>query len=292
MRYALGVEYDGSAYSGWQRLSQPGTPGTPSVQAALEQALSQVGNHRIDVTCAGRTDAGVHGQCQVVHFDSDAKRSPRGWMLGTTSCLPRDIAVRWCVPVADDFHARFDARARRYRYSILNRSVRPALHRQHLAWVREPLDAQAMHRAGRFLLGENDFSSFRSAQCEASHARRELQDIQVSRRGEVVEVAVQANAFLHHMVRNIVGSLLLVGSGQRPEHWIGELLARRDRTLAGATAPAAGLLFVGPLYPAACGLPPEVSLANDSLAQGASPEDETVRAFPYPHQVLRDDPTG
>ncbi|MDO5506154.1 MAG: tRNA pseudouridine(38-40) synthase TruA [Pseudoxanthomonas suwonensis] len=261
MRLALGVEYDGSAYSGWQRLSQPGTPGVPSVQAALEQALSQVADHPVEVTCAGRTDAGVHGECQVVHFDSHAHRNPRGWTLGATSCLPRDIAIRWCVPVDDTFHARFGARARRYRYSILNRSVRPALFRHYLAWVREPLDADAMHRAGQHLLGENDFSSFRSAQCEAAHARRELQAISVSRRGEVIEVTVQANAFLHHMVRNIVGSLLLVGSGQRTPDWIGEVLAQRDRTLAGPTAVAAGLVFIGPLYPVDCGLPPDVTLS-------------------------------
>lgn len=263
MRFALGVEYDGSAYSGWQRLSQPGTPGTPSVQAALEQALSDVADHRVEVTCAGRTDAGVHGQCQVVHFDSEAQRSPRGWMLGTTSRLPRDVAVRWCVPVRDDFNARFSALARRYSYKILNRSVRPAMQRQYLGWVREPLDAEAMRRAALDLLGENDFSSFRSAQCEASHARRQLQAIDVRREGEVVEVAVQANAFLHHMVRNIVGSLLLVGSGQKPEQWIGELLAQRDRNRAGATAPAAGLVFIGPLYPVHCGLPDEVSTSNE-----------------------------
>ncbi|MDH5823449.1 tRNA pseudouridine(38-40) synthase TruA [Luteimonas sp. RD2P54] len=259
MRYALGVEYDGSGFSGWQRLSQPGEPGPPTVQAVLEHALGQVADAPVATVCAGRTDAGVHARCQVVHFDSDAAREPRGWMLGATSRLPPAVAVRWCVPVAGDFHARFGALARRYRYRILNRPVRPALARQYLAWCRRPLDAAAMHRAAQALLGENDFSSFRTVHCQAPHARRELQRIAVARDGDEVVVEVQANAFLHHMVRNIVGSLLEVGAGDRPEAWIAELLAARDRALAGATAPAAGLLFVGPLYPGSCALPAEVS---------------------------------
>lgn len=259
MRYAIGVEYDGSGFSGWQRLSQPGQPGPATLQGALELALSQVADAPVVTVCAGRTDAGVHARCQVVHFDSDAPRSPRAWVLGTTGRLPPAMAVRWCVPVAGDFSARFSAHARRYRYRLLNRPVRPALARQYLAWERRPLDADAMHRAAQALLGENDFTSFRTVHCQALHARRNLQDIRVWREDDEVVIDVQANAFLHHMVRNIVGSLLDVGSGERPEAWIGELLAARDRTRAGATAPAAGLLFVGPLYPPAAGLPAEVS---------------------------------
>jgi tRNA pseudouridine38-40 synthase len=262
MRYALGVEYDGSGFSGWQRLSrsgEPERPGEPTLQGALEAALSFVAGHPVDTICAGRTDAGVHAACQVVHFDSDAARAPRGWMLGTTSQLPPALCVRWCVPVADDFHARFSARARRYRYRILNRPVRPALQRQYLSWERRPLDADAMHRAAQALLGENDFSAFRTVHCQAPHARRELQEIRVRREGDVIEVEVQANAFLHHMVRNIVGSLLPVGRGEQPEGWIAELLAGRDRTVAGPTAPADGLVFLGPRYPADCGLPAEVT---------------------------------
>jgi len=170
--------------------------------------------------------------------------------------------VRWCVPVADDFSARFSARVRRYRYSILNRSMRPALGRQYLSWVRQPLDADAMHRAGQALLGEQDFSAFRTVHCQAPHTRRNLQRVVVTREDEYVHVDVQANAFLHHMVRNIVGSLLLVGQGEQPEGWIAELLAGRDRTLAGPTAPPGGLVFVGPLYPAGCGLPAEVTLPD------------------------------
>jgi tRNA pseudouridine38-40 synthase len=259
MRWALGVEYDGSGFSGWQRLSAAGSREPDgSLQTALEIALSKVADARIDTVCAGRTDAGVHGQCQVVHFDADAVREARGWVLGTTANLPPAMAVRWCVPVAADFSARFSARARRYRYRILNRSARPGLWRQYLGWERGPLDAQAMHEAAQALVGERDFSAFRSVQCQAVHARRNLQQIAVRRDGDEVLVDVQANAFLHHMVRNIVGTLLLVGRGERPREWVGELLERRDRTIAGPTAPAAGLLFIGPRYPRQWGLPREV----------------------------------
>lgn len=259
MRFALGVEYDGTDFLGWQRLSQPGEAGPPTVQGALEAALSAVADAPVETVCAGRTDAGVHAQCQVVHFDTEALREPRGWVLGATGRLPPAVAVRWCVPVAEDFHARFSARARRYRYRLLDRPVRPALGRQYLSWSRRALDAAAMHRAAQALLGEHDFSSFRTVHCQAPHARRNLQRIAVGREGAEIAVDVQANAFLHHMVRNIVGSLIEVGAGERPEAWIGELLAARDRTLAGPTAPPAGLLFLGPLYPACRGLPPEVT---------------------------------
>lgn len=259
MRYALGVEYDGGDFLGWQRLSKPGEVGGDTIQQALETALSFVANERVDTICAGRTDAGVHAVCNVVHFDSDAPRAPRGWMLGATSRLPPSVCIRWCVPVADDFHARFSAFARRYRYRILNRPVRPALGRQYLTWERLPLDVDAMHAAAQALVGEHDFSAFRTVHCQAPHARRDLQAITVARSGDEVVIGVQANAFLHHMVRNIVGSLLVVGRGERPAGWIAELLAGRDRTVAGPTAPATGLVFRGPLYPSRFGLPGEVS---------------------------------
>lgn len=264
-RLALGVEYDGSAFHGWQRLHALDAIDArtePTVQFALEQALAFVAGHRVEVTCAGRTDAGVHGGCQVVHFDTMAERSPRGWALGATARLPPAIAVRWCVAVAGDFNARFSARARRYRYRLLNHPVRPALQRQYLAWERRPLDAGAMHAAAQLLVGERDFTSFRTVQCQATHARRDLQRIEVRRDGDIVEVAVQANAFLHHMVRNIVGSLLVVGRGERPPAWIADVLAARDRTVAGPTAPPQGLLFVGPLYPAEWNLPADVTLVD------------------------------
>lgn len=260
MRYALGLEYDGGGFRGWQRLSEAGAMAEDgSLQTALEIALSKVADAPVATTCAGRTDAGVHGRCQVVHFDSEAGRDVRSWVLGATANLPPTMAVRWCVPVADGFNARFDARARRYRYRILNRTTRPGLERQYLGWERMPLDAAAMHAAAQALPGERDFSAFRSVQCQATHARRNLQAISVVRQGDEVVVEVQANAFLHHMVRNIVGSLLVVGRGERPPEWMGALLEGRDRTLAGPTAPAAGLLFLGPLYPRQWGLPSEVS---------------------------------
>ena len=266
-RYAMGIEYDGSEFSGWQRLSKHGESdpeGHLTLQSVLEEALSFVAGGPIETICAGRTDAGVHAAGQVIHFDSPVLRDPRGWVLGTTSKLPPAMGALWCVPVTGDFHARFSARARRYRYAILNRAIRPALNRQVLTWERRPLDARAMHRAAQALLGENDFSAFRTVHCQAPHARRELQEITVSRDGDVVTVEVQANAFLHHMVRNIVGSLLMVGRGDAAEGWIAELLAGRDRTRAGPTAPASGLVFLGPRYPADVverfGLPAHVRL--------------------------------
>lgn len=260
MRLALGVEYDGSGFLGWQRLSQPGVEGNDTVQQALETALSFVADGPVATVCAGRTDAGVHAACQVVHFDTAIERDPRGWVLGATSRLPAAICVRWCHPVAEEFHARFSAHARRYRYRILNRPVRPALGRQYLSWERRPLDAGSMQRAAQALVGEHDFSAFRTVHCQAPHARRNLQELTVRRFGDEVVVEVQANAFLHHMVRNIVGSLLPVGRGDQPESWLEELLAARDRTAAGPTAPAAGLVFLGPRYPRHCGLPDEVTL--------------------------------
>lgn len=254
MRYALGIEYDGSEFLGWQRLTHGA-----SVQAALEQALGRVADHPLEVVCAGRTDSGVHAACQVVHFDSEAVRSPYAWMMGGNSGLPRAAAILWVQPVAEDFHARFSALQRRYRYGLLNRRARPALLARQRAWEARPLDAEAMHRAGQALLGEQDFSAFRTAQCQARHPRRCLQQLRVWREHDCVWFEVWANAFLHHMVRNIVGSLLLVGRGERPEQWLAELLAGRDRRLAGPTAAAAGLCFLGPRYPARFELPVEVT---------------------------------
>lgn len=255
MRIALGIEYDGTDFCGWQRLGH-----APSVQQAVERALTTVADAPVEVHCAGRTDSGVHAHCQVAHFDADAERSMRGWALGGCSNLPDSIAVLWAQPVADDFHARHAARARCYRYSILNRPIRAALEGRYVTWFRRPLDAARMQRAGQALIGEHDFSAFRAAACQAPHARRNLHSIAVTRVGERVVVDVRANAFLHHMVRNIVGSLLPIGVGERPEGWMGELLAGRDRNLAGPTAPPNGLAFVGPRYPAEWGLPDEVTL--------------------------------
>ena len=255
MRLALGIEYDGTDFHGWQKLAD-----CASVQAEVESALGFVANETVAVQCAGRTDAGVHARCQVVHFDTEAQRPMRGWMLGANARLPDAICVRWAVEVADDFHARYAARARRYRYRILNRTIRPALLHRYVAWERAPLDADAMHRAAQALLGEHDFSAFRAAQCQATHAQRDMQQIDVRRDDEEIIIDVRANAFLHHMVRNIVGSLVAIGRGEQPEAWMGELLHGRDRTVAGATAPPQALCFLGPLYPAEWGLPAEATL--------------------------------
>ncbi|HEY8682865.1 MAG TPA: tRNA pseudouridine(38-40) synthase TruA [Rhodanobacter sp.] len=257
MRIALGIEYDGTDFSGWQRL----TCG-PSVQASVEKALSKVAAHPVEISCAGRTDAGVHGRCQVVHFDTEAQRDMRGWILGASSNLPASVAVLWARPVLESFHARYAARSRRYRYHILNRPVRAALDARYVTWERLPLDAGRMHEAAQALLGEHDFSAFRALSCQAAHPRRTVLAVSVRREGEQLFIEIEANAFLHHMVRNIVGSLLLIGRGEQPDAWMAELLAGRNRQVAGPTAAASGLTFLGPRYPAHWGLPPEVCLAG------------------------------
>jgi tRNA pseudouridine38-40 synthase len=256
MRHALGIEYDGSEFQGWQRLRDGQT-----VQRAVEEALSFVAHHRVEVFCSGRTDAGVHAQCQVIHFDTPSIRSTRAWVLGSNTRLPHSVRVRWAQEVSDEFHARYSARARRYRYTIINRDIPPAMQRQFLSWERLPLDAEKMHDAAQALVGMHDFSAFRTAQCQAKHPNRLMYEINVKRIGdELITVEVQANAFLHHMVRNIVGSLLLIGRNEKPVSWMAELLAQKDRTKAGPTAPAEGLVFLGPKYPQQWSLPSNVSM--------------------------------
>ncbi|MCK9488275.1 MAG: tRNA pseudouridine(38-40) synthase TruA [Xanthomonadales bacterium] len=249
-RLALAVEYEGSDFLGWQRCSHGAT-----VQSEVEEALSFVAGQPVTVMAAGRTDSGVHGLDQLLHFDAPVERSPRSWLLGANSRLPRSIVVTWLGPVADDFHARFSARRRRYRYEILNRSVRPGLYARFQTWERLPLAAERMHEAAQALLGEHDFTSFRALSCSARRPFRSVHDVSVRRDGERVLIEIEANAFLHHMVRNIAGSLILVGRGERPPQWLGEVLAARRRDLAGPTAPARGLIFLGPRYPAGLGLP-------------------------------------
>ena len=251
-RLAAAVEYDGSAYCGWQRLKH-----APSVQYEVEQALARVAGHPVTVHCSGRTDSGVHATRQVIHFDPPVSRSQKAWVFGANANLPRDIAIRWLVPVADDFHARFLALARRYRYVILNQPSRPVLERANATWCRDPLDADAMHRAAQVLVGERDFSSFRAAGCQSKTAWRHLHFIEVHRHGPLVVVDVQANAFVHHMIRNIVGALVDVGRGEQDEEYIARLLTLRDRTQASATAPGCGLHFVDSIYDPQYTLPRE-----------------------------------
>ncbi|MEE2001629.1 tRNA pseudouridine(38-40) synthase TruA [Alkalimonas sp. MEB108] len=250
MRIALGIEYDGSAFYGWQRQQE-----VASVQQHLEQALSRVADEAILTQCAGRTDAGVHATGQVVHFDSRAERSDKGWIMGTNSHLPAGISVRWAKQVPDDFHARFSATARRYRYIILNQPYRPAILQAGLSHYHQPLDAQRMHQAGQCLLGEHDFSAFRAIQCQSKSPNRFIHHLNVQRVGPYVVIDIKANAFVHHMVRNITGSLLEVGMGRQPVDWLAELLAAKDRTKAAATAKAGGLYLVAVDYPAAYQLP-------------------------------------
>lgn len=248
-RIALGLEYDGSAYAGWQ--SQPHAQ---CIQANLEQALSFVADQPVAVTAAGRTDAGVHAHMQVVHFDTTARRSGRAWTLGANTRLPADISALWAREVPAAFHARYSALSRSYRYLILNRTARPALDRLRAGWVRQPLDAQRMREAAGWLVGEHDFSSFRAAECQSSTPRRQVHSIDIDRRGDELSIEVTANAFLHHMVRNIVGVLISIGTGDREPIWARTVLEARDRRRGGITAPPQGLYLVGVRYPASFGL--------------------------------------
>ncbi|MEE4218815.1 MAG: tRNA pseudouridine(38-40) synthase TruA [Xanthomonadales bacterium] len=250
MRYAIGIEYDGSEFLGWQIQRQE-----PTVQGVLERALAKVADHAARVHCCGRTDAGVHALAQVAHFDSPAERTERSWVLGLNSHLPGAVSVLWIRPVDDQFHARFSAFSRSYRYRILNRWIRPALENRRVSWVREALDAEAMNEAAQQLLGEHDFTSFRARACQASHAVREIQAISVRRSGDDVVLDVSANGFLYHMVRNIAGSLIRVGSGAEAPGWLRRVLEARDRTRAAPTAQPEGLYFIGARFPEHYGLP-------------------------------------
>ncbi|OOF06450.1 tRNA pseudouridine(38-40) synthase TruA [Salinivibrio sp. MA427] len=250
MRFALGIEYDGAQFYGWQRQRE-----VTSVQEHLEKALSTVANHPVAVQCAGRTDSGVHGTGQVVHFDSDSQRPLKAWTMGVNANLLDAIAVRWATPVPDDFHARFSATARRYRYVIYNHSLRPAILGKGVSHYHSELDETLMARAGQYLLGENDFSSFRAAQCQSHSPWRNVMHLSVTRQGRFIVIDIKANAFVHHMVRNIAGSLMAVGRKEQPPEWIAWLLAQKDRTLAAATAKAEGLYLVEVDYPDQYGLP-------------------------------------
>lgn len=244
MKIALGVEYNGKRYCGWQRQEKK-----LSVQEELEKALSFVANEKIEVFCAGRTDSGVHGTGQVVHFETRSERPERAWTFGTNANLPDDISIKWAKTVDHEFHARFSATARRYRYLIYVNKLRSAILPEGVTHCHLPLDHKKMHEAGQFLLGENDFSSFRAAQCQSKTPWRNVHHLQVTRLGCYIVVDIQANAFVHHMVRNIVGSLMEVGCGHQSVEWIKWLLEQRDRKLAAATAKPEGLYLVKVLYP-------------------------------------------
>ena len=244
MRIAAGVEYDGTAYNGWQKVSSG-----IGIQAVVEKALTRVANHDVEVHCAGRTDAGVHASGQVFHFDTTSSRSERSWLLGANSNLPDDIGLNWVHPVPDSFHARYSATARTYRYLLLNRLVRSPLCRTRAWWVYETVDTVRMQAAARYLVGEFDFSAFRAADCQARHAVRELREMEVIRQGDWIIFTVTGNAFLQHMVRNIVGTLVAVGKCEYPPDWVAEVLKSRDRRQAGVTAPAAGLTLIDVVYP-------------------------------------------
>jgi len=251
-RVALGIEYNGRGFNGWQAQK---SPHTKTVQQTLEQALSEVADHPVTLVCAGRTDAGVHATGQVVHFDHRHERTEGAWIRGGNALLPPEVSVRWAKQVPADFHARFSATARRYRYVIYNHAVKPAILNGQVTHHYQPLDAERMHAAGQLLLGEQDFSAYRGSACQSTTPMRHVSEISVRRQWHFVTLDIQANAFLLHMVRNIAGVLMEIGEGRKPVAWAGEVLAGRDRRQGGVTALPNGLYLVRVFYPAAFNLP-------------------------------------
>ena len=249
-RLALGLRYRGGAYFGWQSQT-----GGHTVQDAVEQALSKFADQPVRTICAGRTDTGVHGLNQVVHLDTELDRIEASWVRGSNRYLPSDIAVQWCRRVAPDFHARNSARGRRYRYLLLQSPVRPSLDAGLVGWVFRPLDAGAMRQAAVALLGEHDFSAFRSSQCQARSPVKTLHSIDIERLGDYWRFDFHGSAFLHHMIRNVMGCLVAIGSGRHAPGWMAEVLAARSREAAAPTFAAEGLYFVGPHYDAHHGIP-------------------------------------
>lgn len=250
MRIALGLSYDGTAFQGWQTQ-----PGGRTVQDTLEAALTSFLAHPVQTVCAGRTDTGVHALNQVVHLDTDAQRTVESWLRGVNALLPSTVAVQWAQPVSDDFHARFSAQTREYVYVLRNDRIRAPLLQSHVGWVYRPLDRQRMQDAAQRMLGEHDFSSFRSSECQASSPIRRLQTIEISGRAPFIFFRFRANAFLHHMIRNIMGTLVYVGMGRQPAEWVDDLLQKRDRRLAAPTFAPDGLYLADVDYPASFGLP-------------------------------------
>ncbi|MDG9856456.1 tRNA pseudouridine(38-40) synthase TruA [Pseudomonas nitroreducens] len=244
-RIALGVEFKGSRYRGWQRQED----GVPTVQGALEKALSRVADHPVSLMCAGRTDALVHASGQVVHFDTTVERPLKAWIMGTNANLPGDISVTWAKVMPAHFHARFSAMARRYRYVIYNDQIRPAHQAEEVTWNHRPLDASRMREAARALVGTHDFTSFRAVQCQAKSPVKTVHHLEVIEHGRFIVLDIRANAFLHHMVRNFAGVLMTIGAGERPSEWAAEVLAARDRRAGGVTAHPYGLYLVRVEYP-------------------------------------------
>lgn len=263
MRIALGIEYDGSRFLGWQTQ-----PGGGTVQDALEPALAAIAGARVAVTCAGRTDRGVHAREQVVHFDTEAQRPGSAWVRGVNALLPDSVAVLWAQEVGDEFHARYSATARTYRYVLFNRAVRPALASRYVGWHHSPLNPDHMRQAAAHLVGEHDFSAFRSAECQAKSPLRQLHSLGIEQRGERIDFVLRANAFLHHMVRNIVGTLIYVGKGKHPPRWAKEVLDSRDRALAAPTFSSAGLYLEKVEYDAKWGL---AQVRTDLIAVSLEP---------------------
>ena len=242
-RIALGIEYDGSGFCGWQTQ-----PSACAVQDAVEHALAGIAGHPVATICAGRTDSGVHATGQILHFDSNVERPASAWVRGANTLLPDGVAVQWAKTVPDEFHARYGAQERRYRYLMLDHPVRPALNRHYVGWIHQVLDVESMRAAAVHLVGEHDFSSFRSAECQAKSPVRTLRELSIERRGDFVVFELTANAFLHHMVRNIVGSLAYVGCGRQPPEWLSTVLQARNRSLAAPTIAAAGLYLTQVTY--------------------------------------------
>jgi tRNA pseudouridine38-40 synthase len=236
-KFAVGIEYDGTQYHGWQTQEA----GLRTIQSEIELALSKVADSPISIACAGRTDKGVHATGQVAHFSTEVERPLNSWLMGANTNLPKDIALHWIRDVDESFHARYSALARRYQYIIFNRSIRSALYPHRMSWHFRHLDALRMHEAGQHLVGEHDFQSFRAAECQSRTSVREIKSLNVHRQGDLLVIDVTANAFLHHMVRNIAGVLMTIGDGKQDTQWAHDVLMAKDRTMAGATAHPYGL---------------------------------------------------
>ena len=257
MRYVAGISYEGSHFHGWQKLKT----GLPTIEKHIESALSYVANEQVQIFCAGRTDAGVHATEQIIHFDSSAIRSERNWVLGANKKLPASIATHWVKPVKEDFHARFSAISRQYVYLLLNQATKPALFFRNVTWHHRRFDVEKMQLGANWLIGEHDFNAYRAAQCQAKHAVRFVEELNVKRDGDLILISIKANAFLHHMVRNIVGVLMKIGWYEKSPKWAHEVLCSRDRRCAGITAPPNGLYLTQVDYPKSYRIP-----KNDSFA--------------------------